>query len=79
MARHAFDPLSFLFGLLFIGVGLVLLGSSPARDGVSLAWSGPAVAVGLGILIVLAVRPRRKTQPDDDAPEGDDPRMEPTI
>jgi hypothetical protein len=69
MARHDFDPLSFVFGLLFVGVGLVLLGGSPARDGVSLAWTGPAVGVGLGILIVLAARPRPKPQPDDDAAE----------
>ena len=71
MARHDFDPLSFLFGLLFVGVGLVLLGGSPVRDGVSLAWSGPAVGVGLGILIVLAARPRRKPRREDDAPDGD--------
>jgi hypothetical protein len=77
MGRHDFDPLSFLFGLLFVGVGLVLLGGNPARDVVSLAWSGPAVAVGLGILIVIAVRPRSdgKAEPgrDLDASPGEEP------
>ena len=80
MTRHDFDPLSFMFGLLFVGVGLVLLDGTPARDSVSLAWTGPAVAIGLGILIVLAVRPRRDRPVGDDANEGDDDAgMEPTI
>ena len=65
MRRLHFDLLSFLFGLLFAGVGLALLGGSPARGSVSLAWIGPVVAIGLGILVVIAARPR----PDDAAEE----------
>jgi hypothetical protein len=64
MGRHDFDPLSFLVGLLFVVLGLVLLGGTAARDGLSLAWSGPAVAICLGILIVIAVRPRSRSQAD---------------
>ena len=63
--RHDFDLLSFLFGLLFAGVGLVLFGGSPARGSVWLAWVGPVVAIGLGILVVIAAWPR----PDDAAEE----------
>ena len=58
MRRHDFDGLSFLFGLLFAGAGLVLLGGAAVRGGVTLPWAGPAVAIGRGILIVFAARPR---------------------
>jgi hypothetical protein len=65
--RHHLDLLSLLFGLLFAGVGLVLLGGSPARGSVSLAWVGPVVAIGLGILVVVAARARADTPPDEEA------------
>lgn len=67
MRRHDFDLLSFFFGLLFSGVGLVLLGGSLARDSVSLAWVGPVVAIGLGILVVIAARPRGDGPADEEA------------
>lgn len=67
MRRHDFDLLLFLFGLLFAGVGLVLLGGSPARGSVSLAWVGPVVAIGLGILVVIAARPRMDRPVDEEA------------
>lgn len=67
MRRHHLDLLSLLFGLLFAGVGLVLLGGSPARGSVSLAWVGPVVAIGLGVLVVVAARPRADTPPDEEA------------
>jgi divalent metal cation (Fe/Co/Zn/Cd) transporter len=56
--RHDFDLLSFLFGLLFAAVALVLLGGGTVGDGLALPWAGPLVAVGIGIVIVLAARPR---------------------
>lgn len=59
MDRHELDPLSLLFGLLFAGVGLLLLTGDPARGSISLAWAGPVTAIGIGLLVVLAVRPRR--------------------
>ena len=58
MRRHEFDSLSFVFGLLFAAVGLLLLGGSAVRDGLSLPWAGPIVAIGLGVLIAIAARPR---------------------
>ncbi len=61
MRRHDLDLLSLLVGLLFAGVGLMLLGGSPVRGSVSLAWVGPVVAIGLGVLVIVAVRPRRET------------------
>jgi hypothetical protein len=59
MRRHEFDALSFVFGLAFAGVGLVLLGGGGLiPGGLALAWAGPVVAIGLAVLIVIAARPR---------------------
>ena len=70
MRRHDFDALSFVFGLAFAGVGLVLLGGWATRGGLAFPWTGPAVAIGIAILIVIAVRPRAEsTAAADDALE----------
>lgn len=62
MARHPFDALSFLFGLMFAAVGLVLLAGDPARGTIALDWAGPVVAIGLGIVVLLAAS--RQSKPD---------------
>jgi cytochrome c-type biogenesis protein CcmH/NrfF len=65
MARHPFDALSFVFGLLFALVGLALLAGNPARGTVALDWAGPIVAVCLGLVVLLAARrhPSSETDP----------------
>jgi hypothetical protein len=65
MRRHDFDALSFVFGLAFAGVGLVLLGGGAIPGGLALAWAGPVVAIGLAILIVIAARPRAESTAAD--------------
>ena len=58
MTRHPVDLLSLVSGLVVLGVGLVLL---TGRVGdVPLEWVGPAVAIGLGALILFAARPARE-------------------
>lgn len=69
MRRHDFDGLSFVFGLVFAGAGLVLLGGGAIRDGLALPWAGPALAIGVAILIVIAVRPRAASIVADEALE----------
>jgi hypothetical protein len=69
MPRHDFDALSFLFGLLFTLVGLVLVGGGAISEGLALPWAGPLVAVGLAILMVIAARPR-PGQPASDDDDG---------
>ncbi len=66
MARHPVDLLSFGAGLLTLAMGLLLL--TGGLDGLRLEWAGPLVAIGLGVLIVLAARPRTE--------EGSDPTMD---
>jgi len=77
MRRHEFDALSFVFGLLFVAAGLLLLGGSAVRDGLSLPLAGPIVAIGLGVVIVIAARPRgARHEPADDGQaqgSGDSP------
>ncbi len=73
MRRHEFDGLSFVFGLAFAGVGLVLLGGGgPIPGSLALAWTGPVVAIGLAVLIVIAARPRAEGTAVDEA-LGDEP------
>ena len=73
MARHQVDPTSLVFGLLFVVVGQMLLSGDPAAGTIWLGWTGPAVALGLGILIVVAVRrPRRSTSGANDSGAGAD-------
>lgn len=68
MARHPVDLLSFGAGLLVVAIGLVLL--TGGLGGLRLEWAGPVVAIGLGVLIVFAVRPARPTRPPmEDEPD----------
>jgi cytochrome c-type biogenesis protein CcmH/NrfF len=75
MRHHDVDAVSLVFGLLFTAVGLALLSGDPARGTMSLAWAGPVVAIGVGLLVVLAALPRREKAIDaqrqvDDQPQG---------
>jgi hypothetical protein len=72
MRRHAFDPLSFTFGALFLAVAAAgLTGPWSVRD-LDLAWLGPAVLVLLGIVVLLtALTPRSaRDGADQTAPVG---------
>lgn len=68
MARHRADPLSLAFGVLFVGIGLVLL--TGGVGSLALGWIAPFVALGLGALLFVAARSMR---PDhDESPPGPD-------
>lgn len=68
MRRHRVDLLSFVSGLLVLTVGLVLLSGN--LDQVPIEWVGPAVAIGLGVVIAFAARPSRGSG-DNERPESD--------
>jgi hypothetical protein len=61
VTRHPADLLSLLAGLLTLGLGLLLLSGGVGQ--VPMEWVGPTVAIGVGLLIVVAARPRR--EPDE--------------
>lgn len=63
MARHTADLLSLVAGSLILAVGLVLL--SGGVSDVPMEWVGPAVAIGLGAVIIFAARPAREASDHD--------------
>jgi hypothetical protein len=68
MTRHPTDLFSLVCGLLLLMLGLALL--TGGLGGLALEWVGPIVAIGLGVLIVVAARPAR--QPNEDGPGSTD-------
>lgn len=58
MTRHPADLLSLTAGLMVLSLGLVLL--SGGVGDLPMEWVGPAVAIGLGALILFAARPTRE-------------------
>jgi hypothetical protein len=69
MTQHAFDAVSFAFGALFLIVGVMLLSGTPNAD--AMQWLGPAAAIGLGVLILVATVPRRRADAADEAAEDE--------
>lgn len=57
MPRHATDLVSLAFGLFFAAIGAVLLADQ--RLAISTDWLGPAVAIGLGAILIAAGARRR--------------------
>ncbi|HEY7848268.1 MAG TPA: hypothetical protein VIC83_08765 [Candidatus Limnocylindria bacterium] len=72
MTRHAFDAVSFAFGVILLIAGVMLLNGRPNTD--ALALIGPVTAIGLGVVILVATVPRRRpaeTGADDAPPDGE--------
>ena len=70
MERHPADLLSLLAGLVVLGLGLLLM--SGGVDDIPMQWVGPAVAIGLGVVIVAAAWSNR--DPDQEATStGEEP------
>jgi hypothetical protein len=68
VTRHPADLLSLLAGLAGLALGLVLL--SGGVGDLPMEWVGPAVAIGLAVLIVVAARSNR--DPEEDVPAPSD-------
>lgn len=66
MDRHRADLLSLVSGLLILGLGLLLL--SGGVGDVPMEWVGPAVAIGVGVLIFVAARQGREAPEDSTVP-----------
>ena len=82
MKRHAFDPVSFVFGLLFAFLAVFVLSGNNLADLYPLwVWTLPAMAVGL-LVVLYGVRrlfpaPATITEPpvgdtDEQAALGDE-------
>ena len=80
MQRHRFDPLAFIFGLLFVAVaGVALIGADVLvlRD---LTWIAPSLLVIAGAALLLSSARSGSDDTPDDTPEdtlGGQVRAEP--
>jgi hypothetical protein len=63
MRRHALDPASLIFGLVFAGVGLTFLFGTVDLSNVPPAWSWPIPLMILGVLIILLAVRRDHAEP----------------
>lgn len=69
MKRHEFDPISFVFGVIFLGVGLTAALADEDLTILEARWVWPAllVAAGLGVL-GFSMRAGRTGGDDGDSP-----------
>lgn len=80
MKRHAFDPISLTFGILFLLIALVFLGGnrSFAELGFGWLWSVAAVFVGLLATSLGVRRALRAGHRNQDPAAGAEVRDDPT-
>lgn len=73
MRTHRFDPISFIFGLAFLG--LAVLFALPAEPwdiyfgGVSLGWVWPLLVTGAGVALLAPVLRSSSADISDGEPE----------
>ena len=67
MRRHDLDPISLVFGLLFGGLGVVVLTGRLGALSV-LRWTWPLVLLAVGAAVAVGARNDRSSPEDDDTP-----------
>ena len=60
-ARHRFDPVSFVLGVMAVTAGLIVLGGGSLLDDATVLF--PAGLIALGVAILLQVAARREEPP----------------
>jgi hypothetical protein len=69
VTRHPADLVSLVAGLAVLCLGLVLL--SGGVGDLPMEWVGPAVAIGLGALILFTARPSSEaSEPSEHEPDN---------
>lgn len=58
MKQHRFDPLSFVFGLLFLGVGVPILFSESGLTVFQGRWILPGFLIVVGAVVLASTRSR---------------------
>ncbi|HWL65479.1 MAG TPA: hypothetical protein VNP73_05840 [Actinomycetota bacterium] len=70
MKGHQFDPVSFLFGLLFAGLGLVFLFGDFTLLDLGWRWIWPVPVIFTGVLVLSLALNRYFKQTQDDQSES---------
>lgn len=69
MKRHAFDPISFVLGLAFAGLGLFFLVGDRSVADIGWEWLWPIPVVVIGTLFVISAArrllPEREPEPEE--------------
>ena len=60
MKRHPFDPVAFIFGLIFLAVGIPMAFSDRGLTLFEGRWIAPAVLIIAGVVVLLSTRARRE-------------------
>ena len=54
MKRHNFDPISFVFGIVFAGLALLLWSERLELTGLGIEWIGAGVLLFLGASLLIS-------------------------
>jgi hypothetical protein len=78
MRRHDFDPIAFVFGVVFAGLGVVFMtGQLELLNHAQWLWPGLLVLLGLAVLVGARMRGgTREQRPAFDSGSSIDPAME---
>ncbi|MGH2807782.1 MAG: hypothetical protein ACRDKT_10965 [Actinomycetota bacterium] len=80
MKRHPFDPFSFVFGLMFAGLGGLLLNSEIDFADLSGRWLLPLPLLFVGLLFAAFGYSRMRRYREDHPEESfEDPEEEPIL
>ena len=68
MKRHPFDPVAFIFGMIFLAVGIPMAFSDSGLTLFEGRWVAPAVLIVAGVVVLLSTR-NKQTQDESVLPE----------
>ena len=60
MKRHAFDPVAFIFGMIFLALGVPMAFSDRGLTLFEGRWIAPAVLIVAGVVVLVSTRSRRE-------------------
>jgi hypothetical protein len=76
MRRHSFDPISFVFGLMFAVLGMAFVSGNVDLSNLHASWIWPLPLIALGLLMLFSARRRgehvsRPTEDDEPTEVGE--------
>ena len=68
MKRHDFDPVAFIFGMIFLAVGIPMAFSNRGLTLFEGRWIAPVVLIVAGVVVLLSTR-NKQSQDESVLPE----------